>query len=199
MKKFLILLFMMPFAAFSQNENENKYVAIRGTKLYELSPPHDFIEIIPKGYAVKVVKISDNITVLEYNGKMGFTETENLSDKKSLLKKSKTINYGNYNLDMLVKYTVKHRLSQHMFYGTTTISTVFAVPTIIFSEQNKKNNGYYGRANTHREEIIICGTLSGVFGLAALVSGICVYEFQSKINKTTTNLQLKANGFSIAF
>ena len=205
MKKFLFLFFFLsPFSVFSQNvddesqkvDNQNidaggQYVTIREAKLYELSPPHNFIETIPKGYKVNLIKISGDIAVLIYNEKTGFTETKNLATGPVMLSKAKTVNYSNNyeELSQLVKYTKSHRLVLNAFYAFTAVSAVSTIP--LFFNVND--------VNRNRTKNVICGTVSGFFGLGALVSGICIYEFQSKINKTNVNLQLKANGMSVAF
>ena len=91
-------------------------------------------------------------------------------------------------IELLSRYNKSYRNSLNAFYITTGISVVGALAGSIMLTADSSNGA--GAAMI---------TIGGLAGIGSFVSGICMAQFQSKVNDQNVKVHLKANGLSMTF
>ena len=92
-------------------------------------------------------------------------------------------------IEQLAAYNKGYRNSLNAFYITSGISVITTVVGSILQASD----------GVHASAGVAMFILGGAAGVGSLVSGICVMEYQSKINRQNLKVHLKANGVAMTF
>jgi len=215
MKKLFFLLLLSVVAL--QSATAQNYEAAEAAKLYNTSARVKYLFTIQPGEVVELIADIDGYGLLkvDYCGVVGFVnkslffQTNNPPTEKSPIDiRAITLSAD---LDKLSASTRAHRRSLNALYVSTGVSIAMLTSAAVVANRKVEvpaSNKYGNKADIEAAEKQISKNkdtskaLYVVGGLAAastLVSGICVLEFQHKVNKYGTKLQLKANSVTVTF
>ena len=91
-------------------------------------------------------------------------------------------------IELLSQYNKSYRNSLNAFYITTGISVAGALAGYLMLSADSSNGAGVAMI-----------TIGGLASVGSFVSGICMAQFQSKVNDQNVRVHLKANGLTMTF
>ena len=207
MKIFKLLSTLLCVFLFQVNVNAQYYQTIEEVQFYKTRMSANVHSTIPEGV---VLKLEDDISLsmvkTNYKGVAGYIYKDVVKDKLKEVEKPVIEDYTIANLttdklfvnqdiskdiELLAQYNKVYRNSLTAFYITTSLSVLATTLGSILIVDTYSNDTFgIGVA------MITVGSLAGA---GSLISGICMMEFQNKVNKQNVKVHLRANGVSVAF
>ena len=218
MKKLFFLLLLSVVAL--QSTDAQNYEAVEAAKLYNTSARAKYLFTIQPGEVVSLIEDLGEYGLLkvDYCGSTGyvrkslFTETNTPPTEKNPIDiRAITLSAD---IDKLSASTRAYRRSLNALYISTGVSAAMITSAALVANKSVSVDGLNSNRKSEREAAEkriqelssknkkTSNALYIVGGLAAastLISGAFVLEFQHKVNKYNTKLQLKANSVTVTF